>query len=264
FEAVIAVKTAHINVHETGAIEGSGHKIITCEGKNGKLYPSDVEEALARHVDEHMVKPKLVYISNSTEIGTFYTKKELTDLFNYCKSKDLLLFVDGARLGAALTATKNDLLPLNMGELCDAFYVGGAKNGLMSGEALVINHKDLSKDFRFHIKNKGAMSSKGYFLGIQFAEIFKDTLYFDLAKHSNEMAKDLYDKLRLFNLEVLPVETNQIFVTVKNDIVDRLVKDFGLEVWTRGEEKTVVRFVTSFATTKKDVDEVIKTVKEVL
>ena len=262
YEAIIACKSAHSNVHESGAIEGSGHKIIVKEGFNGKLYPEDIKEVVDAHVDEHMVKPRLVYISNSTEIGSIYSAKELRDLYKFCKENDLYLYIDGARLGAALTSRNNDLKALELGEVCDAFSIGGAKNGLISGEALVIKDKELAKDFRFHIKNKGAMSSKGYFLGIQFAEIFKNTLYFDLARHSNEMAYKLYKGLEELNVDMLPFETNQIFVRVENRFVDKIVEDFGVEIWAKGEERTIVRFVTSFSTTIKDVDFALKFFKE--
>ncbi len=263
YEAVIACKSAHINVHESGAIEGSGHKIIIKEGFNGKLYPEDIKEVLDAHVDEHMVKPKLVYISNSTEMGSVYKAKELRDLYKFCKENNLYLFIDGARLGAALTSKNNDLMALEIGEVCDAFSIGGAKNGLISGEALVIKDKDLAADFRFHIKNKGAMVSKGYFLGIQFAEMFKNTLYFDLARHSNEMAYKLYKGLEELRVDMLPFESNQIFVRVENKYVEKIVDLFGVEIWATGEERTIVRFVTSFSTTLKDVEAAIKFFKEI-
>ena len=260
-QGVVCAGTGHINVHESGAIEGSGHKIITKEGFNGKLYPEDIKEVLDFHVDEHMVKPKLVYISNSTEIGSVYSAKELRDLYKFCKENGLYLYIDGARLGAALTSKNNDLKAMEIGEVCDAFSIGGAKNGLISGEALVIKDKDLASDFRYHIKNKGAMVSKGYFLGIQFAELFKNTLYFDLARNSNDMAYKLYKGLEELNVDMLPFESNQIFVRVENNKVDKLVEYFGVEVWAKGEERTIVRFVTSFSTTLKDIDAVIKVFK---
>lgn len=262
YEAVIACKSGHINVHESGAIEGSGHKIITKEGFNGKLYPEDIKEVLDFHVDEHMVKPKLVYISNSTEIGSVYSAKELRDLYKFCKENGLYLYIDGARLGAALTSKNNDLKAMEIGEVCDAFSIGGAKNGLISGEALVIKDKDLASDFRYHIKNKGAMVSKGYFLGIQFAELFKNTLYFDLARNSNDMAYKLYKGLEELGVDMLPFESNQIFVRVENNKVDKLVEYFGVEVRAKGEERTILRFVTSFSTTLKDIDAVIKVFKD--
>lgn len=188
YEAVIALETGHINVHETGAIESTGHKIITVKGKDGKIYPDDILNVLKTYRDEHMVKPRMVYISDSTEIGTIYTRQELVNLSEICKDNDLYFYIDGARLASALTSKDNDVEPGLFGKVCDAFYVGGAKNGLMLGEALVINNPELQKDFRYHIKNKGAMISKGYLIGAIFESAFKDGLYFDIAKATHEMA----------------------------------------------------------------------------
>ena len=254
YEGVIACASGHINVHETAAIEGSGHKIYCLEGKNGKLYPEDIKLALKNNYDEHMVKLKLVYISNSTEIGTIYSKKELIDLHNVCKENDLYLFIDGARLGSALTCKENDVDSSLLGSICDGFYVGGTKNGLLFGEALVILNDNIKKDFRYHIKNKGAMLAKGYGLGIQFEEAFKDGLYFELAKHANEMAESIRNILKKFNINLLDAPTNQIFASLPKCKANALIDKFGLEKWSEKDESMTVRFVTSFATTNEDVD----------
>lgn len=190
-EAVIAPATGHIAVHETGAIEATGHKIITMEGKDGKLRPNDVKKALEIHTDEHMVKPRLVYISNSSEVGTIYTKAELSALSKYCRDQGLILFMDGARLGSALASSQNDLSLRNIADFVDAFYLGGTKNGALLGEALVICNEVLQEDFRFHIKQKGALLAKGRLLGIQFRELFRDDLFFDLAEHANRLAQKI-------------------------------------------------------------------------
>jgi threonine aldolase len=261
YEAVISLETGHINVHETGAIEGSGHKIITVKGNNGKMYPSDVLDVLKVYKDEHMVKPGMVYISNSTEIGTIYTKQELLDLSKVCKDNNLYFYIDGARLASALTSKENDVEPSLLGSVCDAFYVGGAKNGLLQGEALVINNPALQIDFRYHIKNKGAMISKGFLLGAEFEEAFKDNLYFDIAKATNEVADYLKEGLKALNIKMLPSPTNQIFVILPKDQANLLIKEFALELWEDKGDQLVIRIVTSFTTSKEDVDALIGFVK---
>ena len=190
-EAAIAANTAHIFTHETGSIEATGHKVISIEVSDGKLNSVLIKEALDYHTDEHMVKPKLVYISNSTEIGSIYSKADLEDISSFCKENNLILFMDGARLGAALCSDKNDLQLSDIGRLTDAFYIGGTKNGALLGEALVICKESLKEDFRFHMKQKGALLAKGKVLGIQFLELFKGDLYFQLATHANKMASAL-------------------------------------------------------------------------
>lgn len=256
YEGVISCDTGHINVHESACIEGNGHKIITVKNHNGKLTPNDINKVMRLYNGEHMVKPGMIYISNSTEIGTIYQKQELIDLYKCAKENGLYLFIDGARLGAALTSSEADYEPSLLGEVCDAFYIGGTKNGLLFGEALVINNKELQKDLRYHIKNKGAMLAKGYAVGIQFEEVFKDDLYFQLAKHTNEMADKLKEVLISHNLKVLPSPTNQLFAQVNKEIGQKLIEEFGLELWSVDEEEMVVRFVTSFMTTLKDVEAV--------
>ena len=257
YEAVIALETGHINVHETGAVESTGHKIITVKGNNGKIYPRDILDVLKIYKDEHMVKPRMVYISNSTEIGTIYSKKELLDLSKICKEHDLYFYIDGARLASALTSKYNDVAPNLLGEICDAFYVGGAKNGLLIGEALVINNPSLQKDFRYHIKNKGAMISKGYLVGAVFESAFKNNLYFDIARQTNEVADYLKEGLIKLNVVILESPTNQVFATFNKDFAHQLIKEYGLEIWEDKNEQLVVRFVVSFTTKKEDVDELI-------
>ena len=261
YEAVIALETGHINVHETGAVEATGHKIITVKGKDGKIYPNDILDVLKTYRDEHMVKPKMVYISDSTEIGTIYTRQELIDLSEICKDNDLFFYIDGARLGSALTSKFNDVEPGLFGKICDAFYVGGAKNGLMLGEALVINNPDLQKDFRYHIKNRGAMISKGYLIGAIFEAAFKDGLYFDIAKKTNEVADYLKEKLQEASINILPSPTNQVFASLNKKFANLLIREYGLELWEDKGEELVVRFVVSFTTKKEDVDELISFIK---
>lgn len=257
YEGVIACKSGHINVHETAAVEGSGHKIFTCEGRNGKLYPDDILNALRVCNNEHVVKLKMVYISNSTEIGTIYSKEELTDLRKTCLENDLFLFIDGARLASALTCEQNDLTPEDIGSLCDAFYIGGTKNGLLFGEALVIVNKDLQKDFRYQIKNKGAMLAKGYVVGIQFERAFQDNLYFDLAKKPNALANQLKAYFASKNFKQIDSPTNQVFVTFNKKLAYDVINQFGCELWEENDDDITVRFVTSFTATENNIKEVI-------
>ena len=171
YEAVIAAESGHINVHETGAIEGTGHKVIVADSAQGKVTLEGIRKVVTAHTDEHMVKPAMVYISNATEIGTVYTKAELSSIRRICDEYGLYLFMDGARLGSALMASDNDLKLSDIAELCDIFYIGGTKNGALFGEAVVIVNERLKKDFRYMIKHHGGMLAKGRLLGIQFYEL---------------------------------------------------------------------------------------------
>ena len=261
-EAVIAVESAHINVHETGAIEAGGHKIITTPSHDGKIEIEDIKKVLIHHSDEHMVKPRLVFISNATELGTVYTKAELTALYNFCKKHNLLLFIDGARLANALVATSSNLTLKDVSKLCDAFYLGGTKNGLLFGEALVINDHKLAKDFRFHIKQKGGLLAKGFLLGVQYQALLKNDLYLKLAKHANAMAQELKKHLIKNHYDLHSGSTtNQIFVKLSNQKIKELEKAFIFSVWSKlDNQNSVVRFVTSFATTKEEIAALISAI----
>ncbi len=257
-EAAIAVQTGHIFTHETGAIEATGHKVVTTLGQDGKLRPEDIQEVLDSHTDEHMVKPKLVYISNSTEMGTIYSLKELQALSRYCKEKKLLFYMDGARLGSALTAEGNDVTLKDLGELLDAFYIGGTKNGALMGEALVICNPLLKEDFRYHIKQKGALLAKGRVLGIQFYEFFKEDLFFQLAHHANEMARKLKEGIQEVGYSFLADSpTNQIFPIFPNELIDKLQTRYDFHLWEEGKEKSAIRLVTSWATQEEMVRQFI-------
>lgn len=255
YEAAIAASTGHIAVHETGAVEGTGHKILTVETDDGKLTPSKIKPILDEYTDEHMVKPALVYISESTEIGTVYTKKDLTELNKFCRENNLLLYMDGARLGSALCARGCDLELSDLPDILDAFYIGGTKNGALIGEALVICNDMLNKDFRYTIKHRGAMLAKGRLIGIQFLELFKNDLYFDLAKHANEMADILRDGISKAGYKFISDSpTNQIFPVLPNPVIKKLNKKFSFNTGDEVEPgKTVIRLVTSWATDKNAV-----------
>lgn len=254
-EACISANTGHIAVNEAGAIEHSGHKVITINSSDGKVYPSQIKEILANYLNEHVVKPKLVYISNPTELGTVYSKSELQALMNLCKASNLLLYADGARLGSALCVKNSELSMSDMCEFTDAFFIGGTKNGALLGEALVIKNPSLKEDFRYILKQNGALLAKGRILGIQFEELFKDDLYFKLAEHSNEMATILTEGIEKAGYEFLiNSKTNQIFPILDNDLIKKLETKFEFYVWKKIDaSKSAIRLVTSWATKKEAV-----------
>lgn len=258
-EAIIAASTGHINVHETGAIEATGHKICTVETEDGKLSVEHIKSVLENHSDEHMVKPKMVFISNSTELGTIYKKAELEEISKFCKENNLYLHLDGARLGSALTSRDNDLTLDELSSLVDIFYIGGTKNGALLGEAIVINNDRLKEDFRYHIKQKGAMLAKGKVLGIQFVELFKNDLFFELANHANKMAYKLSDALSELGYEFLTHPTsNQIFPIMTNEEIQKLEVRYGFNIERKiDNNKKAIRLVTSWATVEDAVDEFI-------
>ena len=263
-QAVISAVTGHINVHETGAIEATGHKVLAMETKDGKLTPNLVLQALEFHTDEHMVHPKMVYISNSTEVGTQYTKTELEALSHLCRQKGLYLFMDGARMGAALTSPINDLTLADIASLTDVFYIGGTKNGALFGEALIILNDELKPDFRFMIKQKGAMLAKGWLLGIQFEELFQNNLFFDMASHANAMAGKLRTALtdKGFSF-AYDSQTNQLFPVFSNEMIAELAKEFTFNMDKKIDEThSSIRLVTSWATTEDGVEEFIRFLKK--
>jgi threonine aldolase len=265
-EAAIAANTGHILVHETGAIEATGHKVISVDVKDGKLCPAHINSVLELHTDEHMVKPKLVYISNPTEIGSIYSKSELENLSIFCKEKGLLLYVDGARLGSALCSEENDMELSDLGKYIDAFYIGGTKNGALMGEALVICKDSLKEDFRFSIKQKGAMLAKGRLLGIQFLELFKDNLYFDLAKHANKMANILKDGISKAGYSFLTHSpSNQTFPIFPNNLIEKLQEKYSFLIWEKVDDNnSAIRLVTSWATQETMVQDFINDLKNLI
>jgi len=264
-EAVIAPSTGHIFVNEAGAIECTGHKIITVPACEGKLKADQIESVLKQHKDEHTVKPKLVYISNPTEIGTIYQKSELEQLRKVCNEHRLLLFVDGARLGSALASEVNDVSLCELSYLVDAFYIGGTKAGALLGEALVISNENLKDDFRYHIKQKGALLAKSRLLGIQFAELFRDDLYMELAQHANEMANLLGNGLSNMGYHFLANSpTNQVFPIFSNEEIEQLQQHFSFYVWEKVDEHhSAIRLITSWATSKEAVLEFLKVVNKI-
>jgi threonine aldolase len=263
YEAVIAAQTAHISVHEAGAIEATGHKIITIETADGKLVPEKIQRVVAEHTDEHMVKARVVFISHSTEVGTIYQREELEPIAQTCRENGLYLYLDGARLGSGLTSPKADLTLADLARLTDVFYIGGTKNGALFGEAIVINNSALQTDFRYHLKQRGALFAKGRFLGLQFLALFKDNLYFELARHANRLAGKLADGLAAQGFSFLTAPaTNQIFPILPDPLVVELQKRYGFYSWAKVDAgRSAVRLVTSWATREEKVAEFLETVK---
>ncbi len=260
YEAVIAAQTGHVSPHETGAIEATGHKVCTVESPDGKLTPALVESVLAQHNGtEHMVLPRLVYISDTTEIGTIYTKAELTALRRCCDVHGLVLYLDGARLGSALTAPGNDLTLPDLAALTDAFTIGGTKNGALFGEALVLTRP--LPHYRWHMKQRGAVLAKGRLLGIQFQALLEDGLSFDLARHANQLALRLRDGIAALGYP-FPVDSpsNQQFPVLPNAAVQKL-QELGYEFeidHVVDADHTCIRLVTSWATPESAMESFLR------
>lgn len=252
-EGVLAAETGHINVHESGAIESCGHKILTLPAHEGKVRPADVEafikEFYADETYEHMVAPGMLYISYPTEYGTLYTRDELQQLHSICREAGIPLFIDGARLGYGLASDACDLTLPEFIELCDVCYIGGTKVGCLFGEC-VVAHQGLLRHFFPLIKQHGALLAKGRLLGLQFATLFTDGLYQQIARHAIEQAMRLKQGfIQKGYTPFIDSPTNQQFFTLPNEVMDRLAKTVSFEVWgTRGQTHTTVRFVTSWAT----------------
>lgn len=266
-QAVLCVKEGHINVHETGAIEATGHKVLAIEGKDGKLSADQILEQYKLHWEdgshEHIAQPKLVYISNPTELGTIYTKSELEAIHKACDACNMYLFLDGARLGYGLMSKDNDMTIEDIAKNCDVFYIGGTKVGAMFGEAVVIINPALQEDFRYIIKQKGGMLAKGRLLGIQFLELFKDGLYFEISAHAMKMAEILKEGLEELGYKFYANSpTNQQFLIVPDKKLQELDNKYSYEYQMRYDaEQSVVRFCTSWATKEEHVRQLLEDMK---
>ena len=264
YEGVIAATTGHINGHEAGAIEASGHKVLTVQGYDGKLRASDVEKLLSDfysdRAHEHMVFPGMVYISHPTEYGTLYTLDELTELSELCRSHSLPLYLDGARLGYGLMSSDTDVSLVDIARLCDVFYIGGTKVGALCGEAVVFTHDNAPNHFFTSIKQNGALLAKGRLLGIQFDTLFTDGLYFEISENAIDRAQELK---QLFRDKGYPFfknsPTNQQFIIMSDEKIKELSPLVRFSIWERVDEThCAVRFATSWATEKKDIDALAK------
>ena len=259
-QGVLCVRSGHINVHETGAIEHSGHKVLALEGTDGLLSADSVRAAMEEHLTEdgpeHTVQPGMVYISFSTEVGTVYTLSQLKELSAVCREYGLPLFIDGARMGYGLASDGCDVTLNDIAELADVFYIGGTKQGALFGEAVVIVNESLKKDFRYFIKQNGGMLAKGRLLGIQFMTLFEDGLYFELSEHAVAQAMRIRDAFASKGYRFLVESpTNQQFPILPNSEMERLSADFKFSVWQKIDEgHTAVRFCTSWATKAEAVD----------
>ena len=261
-EGVISASTGHINVHETGAVEATGHKILPIESFDGKIKAEDIEAMVVAHENdasfEHITKPKMVYISMPTENGTIYSKAELEAIYEVCKKKNLILYIDGARLGYAMMCKENDVAFSDLPNLCDAFYIGGTKVGALFGEALVIVNEKYKEDFRYIEKQKGAMLAKGRLLGIQFDTLLTDGLYFKASAHAMKLADRIRAALKEKGIRVYyNSPTNQLFPMLTDEQMNKLKNDFSFCYWCKNGDLHVVRFCTSWATQEGDVDTLI-------
>jgi threonine aldolase len=270
YEAVISCDSGHINVHETGAIEAVGHKIITLKNDDGKLNANEVKKVFENHFNdenaEHTVKPKMVYISNPTEIGSIYTKKELKELYDVCKEYDAYLYLDGARLAYSFEAVNNDVYLKDYKNLVDVYYIGGTKCGALFGEALVINNEKLIKDFRYNIKQRGGMLAKGFILGSQFNTLFSNNLYYEIGKYANDIAAYLSEELEKRNIKMLSKRvSNQLFLILDNKTITELRKNYSFEKWqVIDDNNTAIRLCISWATDKDKVYEFLEDLDKIL
>ena len=262
-QAVVAAVSGHIAVHETGAVEATGHKVITLPSDDGKITAAQVRACYDAHwndsTHEHMAQPAMVYLSNPTENGTLYSKAELTAISDVCRACGLTLFVDGARMGYGLASPKNDLTLADYAALCDVFYIGGTKVGALFGEAVVICKPELQRDFRYHIKQRGGMLAKGRLLGVQFDTLFTDELYFEISKHAVNLALELRAAFEKKGWPLLYDSwTNQQFPVLPDEVYERLKEKFVLSFWEKTDaHHTAVRVCTSWATTRESVQALI-------
>jgi threonine aldolase len=263
YEAAISADSGHIYVHETGSVEATGHRVFAAPTTDGKLRPKDIEKILLHHEDEHTVIPKLVYITQPTENGGVYTKAELEALHNCCKANDLYLYVDGARLGTALTWPGNDITLKDLANLTDAFYIGGTKIGTLFGEALVILNDNINDHFRYMVKRACALLAKGRLIAVQLKALLEggeDSLYYQLSRHENQLAIKLAQGVEAKGYKLwIPHQTNQVFVIVPNEKIAELEKDFFFYTWTAYDENnSVIRLVTNWGSKESEIDAILE------
>ena len=267
-QGALGPESAHINVHETGAVEATGHKVLSVPSADGKITASQVRNTVKAHREdssfEHMVQPKLVYISNPTEYGTLYSLAELEALSETCRELGLYLFLDGARLGYGLAAKGNDVTMEDLARLCDVFYIGGTKVGALFGEAVVISNPAIAEDFRYLIKQRGGMLAKGRLLGVQFDALLEDNLYFKIAEQADALADQLRACIDELGYPYLvPGITNQVFPILPDTLLEELAKEFSFtEMGRYDETHRTVRFCTSWATRQEQMDALCSKLRE--
>lgn len=263
WQGAICADTGHIACHETGAVEATGHKVLALSSEDGKITAAQIEETVKKHYEdgsrEHIVQPGMVYISFPTESGTLYSKQELTDIYAVCKEHDMPLFIDGARLGYGLQSPACDVTLPELANLCDVFYIGGTKAGLLCGEAVVFTGKCMPKHFLTRVKQHGALLAKGRLLGVQFDALFTDDLYLAIGKNAIETAAVLKEGLKKKGYQFfIDSPTNQQFVVLENSRMEELKKDVQFGFWEKADDShTVVRFATSWATRMEDVEKLL-------
>ncbi len=263
YKGVVSADTGHINVHETGAIEAYAHKILTIPSGDGKIYADEIRRLCDSHYNdvnhEHEVQPGMVYLSQPTENGTLYSKSELAAIHDVCRDFGMLLYIDGARLGYGLQSDINDVTLADLAELCDVFYIGGTKQGLLFGEALVITNNSLKKDFRYMIKQHGGLLAKGRLLGIQFEAMLEDGLYFTLADNADKLAMKLRHAFETAGYRMLyDSHTNQQYPILPDEMLERLSRDYAFSFWCKTDDThSAVRVCTSWVTDEAAVDRLI-------
>lgn len=263
YQGVLSADTGHINVHETGAIESTGHKVLAMPAIDGKITGEQVREACSLHINdtgkEHCIQPGMVYISQSTEVGTVYTKNELLELRRACDEYQIPLFIDGARLGYSMAAAGLNLNLEDYANIADIFYIGGTKQGALFGEAVVISNMKYATDFRYMMKQRGGLLAKGRLLGIQFEVLFEDGAYYKLANQAVRLAEQIGEAFKEKGYELLvDSPTNQQFPILSNSEIKRLKGKFEFSFWEKiDEERSAVRFCTCWATTQEEVDALI-------
>ena len=270
YQGVITATTGHINVHETGALEACGHKCLALDTPDGKLTAEQIASYTDAHYAdasfEHTVQPKMVYISNPTELGTIYKKAELEAIYEVCKARGLYLFLDGARLGYGLASRENDLTLADVARFTDVFYIGGTKVGALFGEAVVITNEELKADFRYNIKQHGGMLAKGRLLGIQFETLFEENRYMQISAHAARLAEKLKDELTALGITFLiDSPSNQQFPILPDAVLEKLKEGYAFEFQKKiDEQNSAVRFCTSWATKEENVDALISDIKALL
>ena len=270
YQGVITAVTGHINVHETGALESCGHKCLTIETADGKLTAEQIAAYTDAHYAdasfEHTVQPKMVYISNPTEIGTIYKKAELEAIYDVCKERGLYLFLDGARLGYGLTCRENDLTLADVAALTDVFYIGGTKVGALFGEAVVITNEELKRDFRYNMKQRGGMLAKGRLLGIQFLTLFEEKRYFEISAHASRLAEKIHDELKDMGVKFyVDSPSNHQFVILPDAVLEKLKDDFAFEYQARVDDThSAVRICTCWATKEENVEALLAALRGLL
>ena len=260
YEGIIAANSGHINAHEAGSIEATNKKIETIYSKDGKIYADELELFLDKFSEEHTISPKIVYISQTTEMGTVYTYDEIKSIYDVCLEYGVYLYIDGARMAVGLAAS--DIEVSDLVNICDMFTLGGTKNGALYGEALVIVSDELKQNVRRYMKQRGATMAKGFVLGAQFIALFEDGLYYELGKKSYEMGRYLADRLKEANLDFYQEpESNQIFLLLDRELIDKLLKNNLFEIMDYNDEKKIIRLVTSYKTSKEEIDSLIEDIK---